>query len=195
MGRETKSFQEIMSAQFDGRKPHQVIKGDSLYHLAGYVPDGGNIVELGTFRGMGTAALCLGAKPTVRVHTVDDFKERTGWAGEHYDYGNYAYFKRNMDALGLKPVLINGAVEYAKTVLDIPIDLVFFDLGLPCVVAVFDAWQGNVVSGGMFAVHDTPAGYLGAKLLTDIIEHTGKYPQWRFMDLMPGDITVFQCKK
>lgn len=190
MGRTVKDFQEIMSRQFVGRKLHQTIKGESLYKLAQLVPGSGNIVELGAYRGMGTAALCLGAKPGVKVYTVDDYNERTGWAGEHYDYSNYAYFRRNIEALGINPVLIKNSIEYARTIIKVVLNLVVFDLGLPVVVSVFKMWQDNIVPGGLFAVHDTAKGDLGIFDLERYILKT-EHNKWQFFDDMPGNITVF----
>ena len=190
MDRTIKDFQKIMSAQFPERNQHQKDKGQSLFELAYSVSIFGNIVELGTYRGMGTSALCLGARHSVKIYRVDDFETRIGWAGEHYDYGNYAYYQRNIQALGLETTLIKGSVEYARGMLNIPINLVFYDLGLPGVVSIFEMWQDAIVNGGMFAVHDTKDGRLGAHdLEQNILED--KYPGWKFYDNLAGDITVF----
>jgi len=42
-----------------------------LYHLAGQLPDGESIVELGTFMGHSALALAVGAKESVSVTTFD----------------------------------------------------------------------------------------------------------------------------
>ncbi len=98
---------------------------ECLKRLAGEVPAGGLIVEIGSLYGGTTAVLAL-AKPEARVITIDDF----GWHPEGEEPTSPTALMENMAKVGVKNVeVIEGdsrtiGKNWAKL-----IDLIFIDGG------------------------------------------------------------------
>lgn len=142
---------------------HRQAKNEQLTRLASEVITG-VIVELGAYRGEGTAALCRGA--SVPVYTIDDYRPKQGWAGEHYGYTDY---KRFMDNVGTAATLIIENISLVKWPAK-NISLLIWDLGLPDrLTNDFDTWQDRVT--GKFVIHDTEDQKLGSRELNP--------PGWR----------------
>lgn len=133
-------------------------KCKALFELAGEVPEGGHIVDLGTHRGLTAITLALGSKPSVTVHTFDDYNtrrvENVGGKGLTYNDEDYEMFKANVAKLD--PNTARRIVQYplevnaAASTSDLPIDLVFWDLWGERLLDDFRAWQGRIVPGGLF---------------------------------------------
>lgn len=143
---------------FAGFPPIRENKCKALFELAGEVPDGGRIVDLGTHRGLTAITLALGSKPGVTVHTFDDYNtrrvENVGGKGLTYNNEDYEMFKQNVAKL--EALTANRIIQHqievregAATWTD-PIDLVFWDLWGTRILEDFRAWQGHIVPGGLF---------------------------------------------
>lgn len=152
------------------RNEHQLQKYTQLTQLASQV-ESGVIVELGTYLGYGTIALCEGSQ--VPVYTVDDYTPKTGWAGEFYGPKDIQVFHRNCDEANVKPTLLMGdAGEVADEIkrfygVEYPVSFLFWDLGIPARLCEdFEAWQSHIT--GKFVIHDTDDNRLGSDLLNPV---------------------------
>lgn len=142
---------------------HRQAKNEQLTRLASEVSKG-VIVELGAYRGEGTAALCRGAK--VPVYAIDDYQSKQGWAGEHYGYADY---KKFTDNAGSSATLIIENISQVKWPAK-NISLLVWDLGMPDRLADdFDTWKDRVI--GKLVIHDTDDQRLGSAELNP--------PGWR----------------
>lgn len=124
----------------------------------------GVIVELGTYLGFGAFSLAYGAMDgnKLRVYTVDDYIERTGWAGEVYKpeyqdkfYSNWRklrYYKQ----LDLHHVALS-AEEASKTMRGV--GLLFVDISPS--IDIVPLWQDAVMQGGYILFRDTLTRSLG----------------------------------
>ena len=149
------------------KNDHQRRKWEQLTQLAGSVTDG-VIVEFGTYLGYGTIALYDGA--TVPVYTVDDYRNRKGWAGEIYYPNDYLICKRNLINADVHPICLQFDVRELEKYWDEvaieyqPISLLFWDLGTPSrLCGDFEAWEQHI--RGKFVIHDTEDNRLGSDLL------------------------------
>lgn len=132
--------------------PHRQAKNQQLTRLAGEVT-AGVIVELGAYRGEGTAALLRGAR--VPVYAVDDYRPKQGWAGEAYQESDRRVFETRLASSGYTVRLIVGNVVEVAWTWQGDIGLLVWDLGLDRLAGDFAAWQQFVT--GRIAVHDTAA--------------------------------------
>lgn len=151
------------------RNEHQLQKYTQLTQLASQVTDG-VIVELGTYLGYGTIALCEGAK--VPVYTVDDYQPKTGWAGEFYGPRDMEICFNNCSEANVWPIFLQHDVDYSaefwKTGRDNEIGLFFWDLGIPSRLCEdFEAWASHIT--GKFVIHDTEDNRLGSDLLNPLM--------------------------
>lgn len=170
-------------------KKHQEDKIRTLYTLCQLLPVGGKVVELGSYHGLSTCALCLST--TTDVYAIDDYTQKYGWAGEEYKETDLQVFNARAKALGARPILINKDVGLARKTFKEPIGLLFWDLGaINRLTMDFREWENLIVKGGMFAVHDTKDRRMGSGLLRYIIEVETIYG-WKFMADYPADIRVF----
>lgn len=138
----------------------------------------GVIVELGTYLGYGAFSLAYGALAGYgqQVYTVDDYIERTGWAGEVYKpeyqdkfYNNWykmVYYKQ----MKLNHVAVS-AEEAGKTMRGV--GLLFVDVS-PTIPTIHH-WGDSIMSGGTVLFRDTLTRSLGYDKQVENAVSTGKW--------------------
>ena len=137
-------------------KPNEL---EWLLHTAEHLPINGTIVELGTFCGRSTMALCQGAELVCgTVITVDPFddaamRELPEWKTDVPCM--YDRFVQTVSELRLYPqVMRMTSLEAAKLIPDNSVDMVFID-GLHTATGEdIDAWRPKMKPGGVMAGHD-----------------------------------------
>lgn len=170
---------------------HRRDKVRTFYNLASRI--GNNVVELGTYHGTGAIALGYGVVMYGRGHvwTVDDYREKVGWAGDQYGPHDRLTFTRRLLAANLKKAvtLVQQPCRQAASTWspDRRINLLVWDLGvggrLDGDVA---AWSPLLVVGGTLAIHDTHNGTLGAN---GVVQHL-KGQGWIDGGTFAGDVRV-----
>lgn len=140
-----------------------------LFDTARSCAAAGDIVELGSYLGRSTAALCLGSlsvsPPNLAtlVYTVDPF---TAWAGvppkdKDLPGPNWTYpaFIENMRRLNLmsvvRPLVCTSMQAHVNW--NMPIKFLFIDANhdYASVRHDLDMWAPHVTKGGIIALHDT----------------------------------------
>lgn len=133
----------------------------------------GVIMEIGSYLGRSTSALCLGTlattppgKPTM-VYTVDPHH---GWPRKKGG-STYPEFILHMKRLHLMSVVkpITGTSEQAHVDWNKPIRFLFID-GMhdyPAVKLDYDLWVPHVTKGGVIALHDTATWDGPKKVIAD----------------------------
>lgn len=127
------------------------------------VPEGGRIVEIGSFRGRSTIVLASAAARGVDVVAIDPHagndrgpREIEGFEAEAAE--DNAVFHANLAAAGVAPRVrhVRAFSSDAHDAVDGPIDLLFIDGAHRYGPAVADvqAWGDRVVAGGTMLVHD-----------------------------------------
>jgi len=134
-----------------------------------FVPIGGTVVELGSWKGRSTALLGMGAAQAdreIRVYAVDHFFGSPDELGiDHHDAqldddGVYPEFLENLSKIGVlgsTVVPIRATFEAALTELkDGTVDLMFIDgdHGAGETLRVFDVAEAKVKPGGCVIFHD-----------------------------------------
>lgn len=168
--------------------PYSQVKTTTFYRLAFNAPRNAAIVELGTSKGLGTVALCLGARDghNQQVYTVDTFERHTNWIGgdERGDLHKTEFLTLCGD-VGITPRLVpldvlQAAAWWNKGA----IGLIVWDLGLRDRMAGdFAAWAPLVEPGGRFAMRDVDNGCLGHAMTIRAAAKSGwhnpqKWPQF-----------------
>ena len=134
-----------------------------LFRAAKSLPDGANIVEIGSFKGRSTCSLAYGCEGTKKhVFAIDTFM---GNDVDFHQRGFFNDFQHNIEKRGLTDYVtaIQGwSSEVAKT-WNKPIHLLFIDGShiYEDVLADFDNFYPHVVSGGVIAMHDVSGGHYG----------------------------------
>ncbi len=145
-----------------------------LFKTARSLPDGSNIVEIGSFKGRSTCCLAYGCKGTKkRVFTIDTFE------GNNVDFFHKAFFDEfwdNVKRCGLTNYVtpIKGLSSEVARFWDKPIHLLFIDGSheYEDVVSDFLSFFPHVVAGGIVAVHDVVNTWPGPlKAWNEVIKH------------------------
>lgn len=160
-------------------------KCESLIKLASEV-QGGTIVELGTYLGLGAIALAVGADEATHIYTVDDYTDKKGWASERYAEEDRLLFQDNVMLAGMedKITLVCNECLAACEEWNLPIDLIFWDLGINGrLVEDFACWGEHLKQGGIFAIHDTINQILGSR---KVIRESG----YQYRGMMPGGVFI-----
>lgn len=127
-----------------------------LFNAARSLPEGSNIVEIGSFKGRSTCCLGFGCRGSQKkVFAVDSFN------GNDWDFADRNFFKEfqsNIERCGLSNVVkptVGLSTEVAKTWKE-PIHMLFVDGShrYEDVVADFVGFFPYVVRGGLVAFHD-----------------------------------------
>ena len=127
-----------------------------LFTIARSLPDGANIVEIGSFKGRSTCCLAYGCRGTKkRVFAIDTFE---GNDVDFFHKGFFEEFRYNVEKCGLTAyvVPIRGLSSQVAQTWDKPIHLLFIDGSHDYgdVLADFFNFFPHVVPGGIVAVHD-----------------------------------------
>lgn len=127
-----------------------------LFDAARALPEGANIVEIGSFKGRSTCCLGFGCRGmNKRIFAVDSFN------GNDWDFPDRDFledFRRNVERCGLAQVVepkVGLSTDIAKT-WNKPIHMLFVDGShrYQDVLDDFDAFFPFVVDGGLVAFHD-----------------------------------------
>lgn len=178
-------------------------KCQQLMRLAAESSKTGDIVELGTFHGLGAAALRMGSSWSEGgyrqvVYTVDDWEYKRGWFGEHYGPKDEFIFLDNMvklreagvvDAILQVPwPIVRAASEIMPTVADQRFSLLFWDPGaMGKIEEHFRAWEPNLTHDAIVVFHDTGDGRLGALDLCKKLLAENRFTQY---DIRNGGMHV-----
>jgi predicted O-methyltransferase YrrM len=163
----TKTEDEVIEflRELDPMPDPRVGKARTFYQLAKSAPKDTAIVELGTWRGIGTIALSYGALAGngARVHTIDAYSGMVGWAGEHYNADEYIAYQKNIAvAIHIDPILHVGNFETFAINFDSPISLLIWDGGVNEAWKDVSPWLHRIISGGIIAIRYIGDGTLGS---------------------------------
>lgn len=147
-----------------------------LAWLATQIPNGGDIVEIGSHKGKSIccmAAACRSvANDTARIFAVDMWTLGKGKTFAHYSSEEtFDTFKRQVAEMGLteriRPVQMESIAASKKR--SKPIHLLFIDAShkYKDVLADYQAWSKFVPVGGWIAFHDYTTRFPGVKQLID----------------------------
>jgi len=127
-----------------------------LFKSARALPDGANLVEIGSFKGRSTCCLGFGCKGSrKRIFAVDTFN---GNDSDFHERDFFAEFWRNIESCGLSSYVgpVKGLSHEVAKKWKTPIDFLFIDGShqYDDVLADFDGFFPYVVPGGLIAFHD-----------------------------------------
>jgi predicted O-methyltransferase YrrM len=139
-------------------------QGRTLHEAAASVPDGGRIVEIGSFQGRSTTVLALAARPSVEVVAIDPHagndrgpQEFDGFVDEAAD--DHARFVANLTSAGVRDRVrhLRMFSDDALDEVDGPIDVLYVDGAHRYAPARADIrqWGARVREGGTLLIHDS----------------------------------------
>lgn len=139
-------------------------QGATLHEAAATCPDGGTIVEIGSFRGRSTIVLATAAHESVRVVAIDPHagndrgpQEIDGYVDEAAD--DHAVFNANLRAAGVSDRVrhLRAFSDDALGDVDDEIDVLYIDGAHRYGPALADirAWGAKVRPGGTMLIHDS----------------------------------------
>lgn len=155
------------------------IKDEEIEHLAwlgSLVPNGGNIVEIGTHKGKSITAIILGMlyakKEPCRVHCVDLWYKGKGKTFSHqHSYETWMQFQEQIRRFGVDKYItpVVSSSEEAVRKRKKSIDLLFIDGNhkKPFVEFDYKNWSVFVPVGGWIAFHDYCDRFEGVKSVVD----------------------------
>lgn len=119
------------------------------------VPDGGVIVEVGSYRGRSAAAWYQGIQGRGRLVCVDPW-DASYPEGKPSDF---ELFKQNMTMMGYEPEVLRLSSRLASPLfLDRSLDVVFIDGDHSQAGLDVDIWRPKVKPGGIICGHDMRPG-------------------------------------
>jgi predicted O-methyltransferase YrrM len=135
-----------------------------LYDTARSMPPGATVVEIGSFKGRSSVAICEGLRdvPDARFVAVDPWRRKSMLNTEVYDEHDpdgdtiYERFLRNTAPYGFVTPMRTTSVEASRELGDASVDWIFID-GDHSFGAVRDdirAWFPKVKRGGVISGHD-----------------------------------------
>jgi hypothetical protein len=156
-----------------------VEEGQALHRYAADCA-GGDIVEIGSFRGKSAVALATGAiRSRVQVFCIEPHAEFTGVYGGKFGPQDRGAFYQVMlqTALFERVALINLPSREAARAWRRPIGLIFIDgdHSFPGVKGDFEAWDRHVCLGGIIAFDDATDPSIGPANLIEQILGSGRY--------------------
>lgn len=139
-------------------------QGRRLWDAAARVPEGGRIVEIGSFRGRSTVVLATAAAPSVEVIAIDPHagndrgpQEIDGFVEEAA--GDHEAFRANLEQAGVSARVrhVRAMSDAAHGAVSGPIDLLYVDGAHRFGPARADLrdWGARVRGGGTLVVHDS----------------------------------------
>lgn len=145
-----------------------------LFNAARVLPDGSNIVEIGSFKGRSTCCLAFGCRGSrKKIFAVDSFN------GNDWDFPERDFlkeFQHNIDRCGLSNFVeptVGLSTEVAKTWKK-PIHMLFVDGShrYEDVLADFEGFFPHVADGGLVAFHDVVDTWPGVyEAWNNVLQH------------------------
>jgi len=182
----------------DGMPEPRIAKHLSFYELARKAPDKSVIVELGSWRGLGTIALAYGtlAGKCVRVLTYDSYSDRVGWVGEKYPKTDELDFWKNIKASGLaEKDITQMRVSFEYGARHFPyknyISLLVWDGGCEDAMENVKPWLNLMIPGGIVAFHYLRDDTLGSISVGDELMKMGYTDKLEY----PGCVYTLQAPK
>ena len=152
-----------------------------LFERARAVPDGGRIVEIGSYKGRSTVALALGAPGGAEIVAIDPYLPSE--AGAPFDEGEAAKrsFFENLRQCGVADRVrqVRRRSGDASEEVEGEIDLLWIDgdHGYRAVRRDVQVWAARVPPGGTMLLHDA----WSSLLVTAAIVRTVSFsPRWRY---------------
>lgn len=153
-------------------------KTSSFYEIARIAPSGGVIIEVGSYHGIGTAALWYGSEDgnKNRVIAIDPYLENFGWIGERYGPEDQLIWEKNMREAEIYPELIKGYSHELSQTWQLPLSLVMIDIPVKNSYpeAAMD-WERHVIGGGMIAFRDIDDMSMGTDKAIRNLRATGRW--------------------
>jgi methyltransferase family protein len=181
------SFAEAWAAARDVEGWLTEAQARRLFGAAGAVPEGGRIVEIGSFRGRSSIVLARGASPGVEMVCIDphvgsDRGPREIAARPSLGEEDLAAFHGNLERAGVAGRVrhVRDFSSLAMAAFDGPVDLLFVDGAHRFGPARSDLvrWGARVPSGGRMLVHDAFSSVgVTLALLTSVVPS----PSWRYV--------------
>lgn len=130
--------------------------GAFLLRCARKVKRGGNIVEIGAYKGRSTCFIASGIKEGVTLWSIDTFKSTTMGKDEGED--TFKEFKKNTEKFGNRIIAIRGLSEEVAKRWDKEIDFLWIDgdHSFEGCSKDIEMWVPFVKSRGIVAFHDYP---------------------------------------
>lgn len=162
-------------------------QGATLFDSASNCPEGGRIVEIGSFRGRSTIVLATAADPSVEIVAIDPHagndrgpQEIDGYVDEAAD--DHAVFTANLAAAGVAD-RVRHVREFSDAALEVvegPVDVLYVDGAHRYRPALADirAWGDRVQDGGTMLIHDSFSS-IGVTLA--ILRHLVFGRRWRYV--------------
>ncbi len=162
-------------------------QGATLFDAATNCPEGGRIVEIGSFRGRSTIVLATAADPSVEIVAIDPHagndrgpQEIDGYVDEAAD--DHAVFTANLAAAGVSG-RVRHVREFSDAALDLvqgPVDVLYVDGAHRYGPALADirAWGDRVRDDGTMLIHDSFSS-IGVTLA--ILRHLVFGTRWRYV--------------
>lgn len=139
----------------------RIYKAKTLYELA--KQSTASILELGSFRGIGTISLCYGAQAgnNVKVHTIDAFGGNIpdrfrDFYNAHYSRADYEVFQDNIRKAKVSPIIYIGWFRGCAKVWIEPLSLLVWDASTLNMLEDVLLWKDHIVPGGVIAIHYVP---------------------------------------
>jgi predicted O-methyltransferase YrrM len=136
----------------------------ALHDAATRCPDGGTIVEIGSFRGRSTIVLATAAAPTVTVIAIDPHAGNDRGPQEIEGFGDQAdddheVFNTNLAAAGVADRVrhVRAFSDDALSQIDGDVDVLYIDGAHRYGPALADirSWGDRVAGGGAMLIHDS----------------------------------------
>jgi predicted O-methyltransferase YrrM len=133
---------------------------ETLYRLAGEMPPGGRVVEVGSWKGRSTVAIRLGLPASAQLWAVDTWRGDPDITALGLDpAAAHADFVRNTDDLNIEAIVADS-VSAARRFEDGSLDWVFIDAdhSYRAVLADIRAWAPKLKESALLSGHDYGRG-------------------------------------
>jgi predicted O-methyltransferase YrrM len=157
-----KQLNALLSGSHDGQQGISPVEVEHLAWLGANMPNGGDVVEIGSHRGKSICCIASGirhAGKTARIFCCDLWMEGKGKTFDHYaSKETWDIFNKQVNDCGFtgKIVPVKGDANQSAKKRSRPIHLLFIDAGHKYKDVVKDcwAWSKFVAPGGRIAFHD-----------------------------------------
>ncbi len=178
-GKLSRAFARVMAVR--GQMRRSEVR--CLWDLAQQAPPNGVIVEIGSFRGLSTAALASGSLrgPGLVVYAIDphEYRDPRGWI---YSQDDHVAFMQYMLFAGVAHMVrsINLLSWEVVPAWDKPISLLWVDGNhdYEAVKRDFQEWARFVLPNGIIALHDASDPNMGP---TRVVEEARASGQWKLV--------------